>query len=132
MAGELRQVNIARQGSYPFSLVQFLEKNLDRTFSGLASEGYLKGLPVRSFIDRAAFYLGELNTLHPFRDGNGRTQREFIRELALEAGYRLNWSLVTQKQMYETSSLSHNLGRTSALAAVIRAALGRATGTRLP
>ena len=131
-AGELRRVNIARKGSYPFALVQFLQRNLDKLFSQLASEGHLKGLGVRSFVDRAAFYLGELNTLHPFREGNGRTQREFIRELALEAGYKLNWSLVTQKQMYEASSLSHNLGRTSALAEVILAALGSPAGKRLP
>ena len=84
------------------------------------------------FVSRAGFYLGELNTLHSFRDGNGRAQREFFRELALEAGYRLNWSLVTQKQMYEASSLSHNLGKTTALAALIRAAIGRADGGRLP
>jgi cell filamentation protein len=131
-AGELRRVNIARQGSYPFSLVQFLQRNLDGTFSQLASEGHLKGLGARSFIDRAGFYLGELNTLHPFREGNGRTQREFIRELAMEAGYKLNWGLVTQKQMYEASSLSHNLGRTSALADTIQTALGRPAGKRLP
>jgi cell filamentation protein len=131
-AGELRRVNIARKGSYPFALVQFLQRNLDRTFSDLASEGHLKGLGVRPFVDRAAFYLGELNTLHPFREGNGRTQREFIRELALDAGYILDWSRVTQKQMYEASSVSHNLGRKSALAATILAALESPKGKRLP
>lgn len=123
-AGELRRVNFARQGSYPFALMQFLKRNLDSTFRQLASEGHLKGLGVHPFIDRAAFYLGELNTLHPFREGNGRTQREFIRELALEAGYALDWSKVSQKRMYEASALSHNLGKSAALAEVIRAALG--------
>jgi cell filamentation protein len=130
-AGELRKINISRPASYPFALVQFLQRNLDRTFETLVSEGHLKGLPMDLFVRRAAFFLGELNTLHPFREGNGRTQREFIRELALEAGYRLNWGLVTQKQMYEASSLSHNLGRTSALAATIQAAFGSPAGKRL-
>jgi cell filamentation protein len=131
-ARELRRVNIARPASYPFALIQFMQRNLDRTFAQLDAEGHLNRLGVTGFVDRAAFYLGELNTLHPFREGNGRTQREFIRELALEAGYRLNWSLVSQKQMYEASSLSHNLGKTSALADIIRAALGRTKGGRLP
>ena len=131
-AGELRKVNISRPASYPFALVQFLQRNLDRTFETLVLEGHLKGLPIEMFVKRAGFFLGELNTLHPFREGNGRTQREFIRELALEAGYRLNWSLVTQKQMYEASSLSHNLGRTSALAGTIQAALGGPVDKRLP
>jgi cell filamentation protein len=122
-AGELRQVNIARPGSYPFALVQFMQVNLDRTFASLASEGRLKTLSLASFADRAAFYMGELNTLHPFREGNGRTLREFIRELAAEAGFKIDWSRVTQEQMYEASSLSHNLGKSSGLAAVIRSAL---------
>jgi cell filamentation protein len=122
-AGELRQVNIARPGSYPFALVQFMQVNLDRTFASLASEGRLKTLSLASFADRAAFYMGELNTLHPFREDNGRTLREFIRELAAEAGFKIDWSRVTQEQMYEASSLSHNLGKSSGLAAVIRSAL---------
>lgn len=29
---------------------------------------------------------------HPFREGNGRTQRAFLRQLAREAGYDLDWS----------------------------------------
>jgi cell filamentation protein len=131
-AGELRRVNIARQGSYPFALVQFLQRNLDRTFSELASEGHLKELGVRSFVERAGVYLGELNTLHPFREGNGRTQREFIRELAMEAGHTLDWSRVSQKQMYEASALSHNLGNSAALAEVIQSALLPRRRTRVP
>jgi len=131
-AGELRKVNIARQGSYPFAMVQFLQRNLDRFFSELASEGHLKGLAVRAFLDRAGVYLGELNTLHPFREGNGRTQREFIRELALEAGHTLDWSRVSQKQMYEASALSHNLGKSAALAEVIQAALLPRRRMRVP
>jgi cell filamentation protein len=122
-AGELRRVNISRPASYPFTLIQFLQRNLDERFARLASEGYLKALGAGAFADRAASYLGALNTLHPFREGNGRTQREFIRGLALEAGHKLDWSRVTPKQMVEASILSHNLGRNSELAAVIRLAL---------
>jgi len=122
-AGELRRVNISRPASYPFTLIPFLQKNLDEIFAKLASEGHLQSLAAAAFADRAAVYLGALNTLHPFREGNGRTQREFIRELALEAGHILDWSRVTQKQMVDASIVSHNLGHQSGLAAVIRSAL---------
>lgn len=44
------------------------------------------------FTDRLTYYLTELNVLHPFREGNGRVQREFFRCLALEAGYSINWA----------------------------------------
>jgi cell filamentation protein len=122
-AGELRQVNMSRAASYPFAMVQFMQGNLDKTFAKLASENYLKGLDADAFAGRAAYYLGELNTLHVFREGNGRTQREFIRELAAEAGHRINWNRVSREQMYEASAQSHNHGNNAGLAAVIRSAI---------
>jgi cell filamentation protein len=64
-----------------------------------------------------------LNSIHPFREGNGRTQREFIRELAAEVGHRINWGRVTRKQMYDASIESHNLGRNAAFAALIALAI---------
>jgi cell filamentation protein len=122
-AGELRKINISRPASYPFARIEFMQKNLDATFEKLSTEEHLKSLQADAFANRAAFYLGELNSLHPFREGNGRTQREFIRELAAEAGFSLDWSQITQKQMYEASQVSHNLGRNSRFAELIRLAL---------
>jgi len=118
-AGEFRQVNIRRSGSYYFAMVQFMEQNLDSNLTRLASENRLKGLAADVFASRSAYYLGELNSIHPFREGNGRTQREFIRQLAAEAGYRINWGRVTQDQMYDASIESHNLGRNNAFARLI-------------
>ena len=50
-----------------------------------------------------AYYLSELNVLHPFREGNGRTNREFIRQLALKAGYVLNLKKVAPKTTLQAS-----------------------------
>jgi cell filamentation protein len=118
-AGEFRQVNMNRSASYPFAVVQFLEINLDNTFAKLAAENYLKGLDTATFASRAAYYLGELNSIHPFREGNGRTQREFIRQMAAETGYRINWSRITREEMYDASRESHDLGKNAAFAALI-------------
>jgi cell filamentation protein len=122
-AGEFRQVNMHRAASYPFAVVQFMEQNLDHALAQLAGENHLRGLDARAFAGRAAYYLGELNSIHPFREGNGRTQREFIRELAAEVGHRINWGRVTRKQMYDASIESHNLGRNAAFAALIALAI---------
>jgi cell filamentation protein len=97
--------------------------NLTRTLAELAAEKHLKGLDAPAFALRAAQYLGELNSIHPFREGNGRTQREFIRQLAAEAGHRINWGRVGREQMIEASIESHNLGRNSAFAALIASAI---------
>jgi cell filamentation protein len=122
-AGEFRFVNIRRSASYFFALVQFMEANLVRTFAELAAEKHLKGLSADAFASRAAHYQGELNSIHPFREGNGRTQREFIRQLAAEAGHRMNWNCVTREQMVDASIESHNFGRNSAFAALIASAI---------
>jgi cell filamentation protein len=49
---------------------------------------------VDNFSEKAAYYMSEINMIHPFREGNGRTIREFIRQLALYCGYIINWSLI--------------------------------------
>ena len=122
-AGEFRQVNLRRSDSYFFCVVQFMEKNLDNTFAKLAGEYHLKHLDADRFARRAGYYLGELNSIHPFREGNGRTQREFIRQLASKAGHRINWNRVTRDQMYEASIESHSKGANSALADLIALAI---------
>lgn len=45
--------------------------------------------------------LDNVNYLHPFREGNGRTQREFLRLLALEKGLTLNLNPTDKKSVYE-------------------------------
>lgn len=93
----------------------------------LAREKLLVGLDASAFVARAAFYLGEINAIHPFREGNGRIQRELIRQLALQAGHPVSWSVVgtgfTQRQMIDASILSHKRGDNTLLAAIIDAAL---------
>jgi cell filamentation protein len=121
--GEFHLVNIRRSASYFFALVQFMEANLDRTLTELAAEKHLKGLSADALARRAAHYLGELNSIHPFREGDGRTQREFIRKLAAEAGQRINWGHVTREQMVDASIESHNFARNSAIAALIASAI---------
>jgi cell filamentation protein len=80
-AGEFRTVNISKSG-HLFGLAPFLEPALQQILAKLAAEKHLVGLDAEKFVGRAAYFIGELNAAHPFRDGNGRTQREFIRELA--------------------------------------------------
>jgi cell filamentation protein len=125
-AGELRVVNISK-GNQPFGPAQFIAAALDDALAKLRREDLLINLKPSGFAARAGFYLGEINAIHPFREGNGRAQREFIRQLALHAGHPLSWSAVgtgfTQQQMIDASILSHTKGDNSALAAIIEAAL---------
>lgn len=59
------------------------------------------------FSERAAHYLAEINVLHPFREGNGRSQREFTRTLAKNADYKIEWNRVSKREMMDAMIKSH-------------------------
>ena len=92
-AGELRSTPLAKPGSM-FALPERIEGYASEMFGQLAGEGYLRGLPRDQFADRLTHYYAEINAVHPFRDGNGRTQRAFLRQLALDGGHSLAWELL--------------------------------------
>ena len=102
-AGELRTVNITKGNK--FCLFQFIENAATQAFNELKNEHYLIGQPLDVFIKRASYYLGEINAIHPFREGNGRAQRNFIECLGKVAGYDIVWE-VSPEQMIEASANS--------------------------
>ncbi|HEV2446691.1 MAG TPA: Fic family protein [Candidatus Sulfopaludibacter sp.] len=126
-AGEFRTVNIAKGGQF-FGAAAFIEPALHEGLRKLAGERFLLGLAPATFSTRAGHYLGKINAIHPFRDGNGRTQREFIRELALQAGFQLDWSRVTREQMMAASAESFRSGDSSVMAALIEQSLVNRAG----
>jgi cell filamentation protein len=117
-AGQFRTVNISK-GGHLFGLATFLEPSLQQILTKLAAENHLVELDADIFAVRAAYFLGELNAAHPFREGNGRAQREFIRELGLKAGHYIDWRATTAKEMIEASQLSHLRGESSLFANLI-------------
>ncbi len=123
-AGEFRTVNISRSDQYYFAFCDRIEPALFDTLGRLLEERHLAGLGVDGFCARAGYFLGEINAVHPFRDGNGRTQREFVRQLAARNGFALHWAGVTQEQMGAASKLSFQKGDNSGLAGLIQAAIG--------
>lgn len=101
-AGEFRTENISK-GVFRFAQMEYIEQELDRLLGNLEKENYLINMPKRELAIKLAYYWSEINVLHPFREGNGRTNREFIRQLALKNGYRLNLKKVKPKQTLEAS-----------------------------
>ena len=89
-AGELRTVSIGR--GRLFSLPQHLEADAAELFGWLARAEYLRGRDRAAFVVDLAELYADLNALHPFRDGNGRTQRAFLGQLAVDAGHPIHWA----------------------------------------
>jgi len=101
----LREEDIAK-GNFRFAAVKFLVNQTDQLLNELKQDNYLKSLSFDVFVNKLTYYLAELNVLHPFREGNGRTQREFIRCLALKSGYLIDWTAVDPEAILSAMILS--------------------------
>lgn len=90
-------------------------------FSELESEQWLTGLDLESFLRRAAYYVCEINAVHPFREGNGRAIRFYLDVLLARArGDIFDWTLAGEGEYIQAcvdgfaqnySSMESVLGR---------------------
>lgn len=100
-AGRLRDVDIAKGNL--FCKAEYLDTECSRIFSALSRERLFGVGTTQKAVKILAYYFSEINALHPFREGNGRTQREFIRELALSEGYIVEFYRITEEEMLDAS-----------------------------
>jgi len=106
-AGQLRTVEMTK-GTTRFANPEFLEKSASELFIELHNENFLCGLQYEQYLQRLAHYYSEVNILHPFREGNGRTQRTFFTLLAAKAGYIIKWNLMDIDENLEASISAYN------------------------
>ena len=107
-AGEIRSVDISK-GTI-FCLVQFIEEQFAYLYRKLKNENFLEDITdKRTMSIRLAYYLAEINMIHPFREGNGRTQRIYAEQLCMKNGrFELDFTEVTKEEMIEASVASAN------------------------
>lgn len=115
-AGKVRTVAIAKASM--FCLPQYIEGYATDIFRKLKKDKYYKNYSKDAFIEAITNLFGDINALHPFREGNGRTQREFIRYIGLLNGYGFDWSLVSSEENIIASYESVN-GDNTKLKAII-------------
>lgn len=102
-AGKIRDVDIAK-GDTLFCKAINIDNFSKKIFSKLQKENFFKGIAKKEeLVEKLASLFLDINALHPFREGNGRTQREFVRELAEERGYNLDFKNISKEEMIELS-----------------------------
>lgn len=101
-AGQFRSENIAKD-NFSFAEFQYIPSELDRLFTQLKDSNFLKDFDKEKLSNALAYYWAELNVLHPFREGNGRTTREFLRQLSLKNGYEFDIHNVSSKDLLNAS-----------------------------
>lgn len=106
-AGEFRKENIAK-GSFRFADYRYINDEIVKIFEKILKDKDLIEKKVSKDIlaEKLAYYSAELNVLHPFREGNGRTIREYIRQMALYIGYNMNYSRIKAVDYIEASIFS--------------------------
>jgi cell filamentation protein len=80
-ARKIRTVRISKGGSM-FCYPESIDREMSKLFSTLDGQKHLKGTTRDDFAEKAAHFIADLNAIHPFREGNGRTQLTFLTLLA--------------------------------------------------
>jgi len=111
---------------YPPSL--YIPQEMDRIFAELKAENDLRGLSLERFAERAAVYYGEMDGTHPFREGNSRTLRQFFLDVALAAGFTLDWGAcgvdeAARERLYQARDEAAMQRKPAALRAILQASL---------
>lgn len=113
-AGDFRTINMSK-GNSIFASISVLKTEGEKAFSRFnrsiqtITQNRDGKISEHSFVAKTAALLGDLNALHPFRDGNGRSQRLLIQCAAMSLGFSIAWDRITPRQMIDASIHSHNV-----------------------
>jgi cell filamentation protein len=121
-AGRFRTVRTHKGGS-TFCYPEYIAPQMKHLFAGLKQAKHLAGMGPDAFSARAAQFLATLNAIHPFREGNGRTQNVFIALLAAHAGYGLDFTRL-DVAAFRNAMIESFRGREEPLAEQIRDLIG--------
>lgn len=92
IAGRLRDVNVQAIGTgVAYARPEYIQGSLSQLFDQLGREDYLTGLDAGAFATRLADRWGDLTAIHPYRDGNTRSQSFYVTVLAERAGHPIDW-----------------------------------------
>ncbi|WJH40933.1 Fic family protein [Aliirhizobium terrae] len=119
-AGEIRTVEISKGGSQ-FQFRQYIEIGMSDVHRRLMSMDFLRGLNREEFAVKAASIMGDVNYVHPFREGNGRTQLQYFKQLSGQAGHSLDLTKIGAADWLNASIAAHR-GEYGRMADVIIAA----------
>ena len=105
-AGEIRTSKISK-GNTQFCMPNRIEPEAEKEFRKMAAASWFEGYARDALVNAIAESYGSLNVVHPFREGNGRTQRILFEWIIVNAGYEINWWEVDQEEWIEANIFSY-------------------------
>lgn len=120
-AGELRTVGLAKgEGEDTSFMPPFeIERPVAHVAARIAETDRLRHVEPEGLVAEVTYLYDYLNFAHPFREGNGRTQREFFVQLLEETGRRMAWERVETDQLHEACHVARTAGDIGPLSEVI-------------
>ena len=119
--GEVRTVEISK-GEQQFQFRRFIKTGMADVHRRIVGADYLKGLASKEFSHKAAEIIGDVNYVHPFREGNGRVQLQYLKQLTQRAGHPIDLARFPPQAWIQASRAAHQ-GDYDAFAQVILEAL---------
>lgn len=101
-AGVFREEEIEKT-NFKFMDYKYINDSYYNLINELKKENYLVDLDAETLSERLAYYMSELNIIHPFIRGNGIAIREYIKLLAFNAKYELDWKKEDPKKIFDAS-----------------------------
>lgn len=101
-AGELRSVFITK-GETQFCNPKYISTESNKLFKNLSNDNFYVGLNRKDLIENSAELFIELNIIHPFREGHGRSQRILFDHIYANCGYEINWHFVSTENWIEAN-----------------------------
>lgn len=89
-AGELRSVDISK-GFTRFCNIQRMVPEAEKLFAGLRQAQWFENHQRADLVKSVAQMFGDLNVIHPFREGNGRAQRILFEHIIINTGHEISW-----------------------------------------
>jgi len=105
-AGKIRTVEISK-GESQFQFRQYIETGMADVHSRLVKAGFLRGMERSAFAAEAGRIIGDANYVHPFREGNGRTQLQYLKQFAEQAGHSLDLMMIDPAGWLAASRQAH-------------------------
>jgi cell filamentation protein len=111
-------------GAEFFLPASYITRASSFVFGKLGEDNNLVGMTRDHFVERLAHFYDQVNYIHPFREGNGRTQRTFWSRVAHDAGYSIDWNAVIGDENDRASALAAEQSDTTALVTMFARIVG--------
>ncbi|MGN0526345.1 MAG: Fic/DOC family protein [Acutalibacteraceae bacterium] len=120
-AGEYRTVDMSKKGT-SFADAQSIENLMNECFSRLRALNYFQELDLNDFVENIVDFYCVTNMIHPFREGNGRTQRLFLTQLINLNNYTIDLSEINTDELI-VATIQASAGVTDFLKSIFRSAI---------